>query len=187
MIGHFQQVCSVGEKLERVDAILSQLVDFLCFKNTLLHAQMFSLCFGQTKLLKQVKIPYELGLICQTCSLFQSLNSSSWQKKLVVCMVCAHRCHYGHFLVPLGYDLIQCECASQSKRDPSHNCKSLVQLKRPSHLSLSYEFREAQPKEPRFLNTSVSMRNVEGVITYISHDFETNTLISLEPLCELLP
>jgi hypothetical protein len=58
-------------------------------------------------------------------------------------------------------------------------------MKRPIHINPSEEFLKCleDATEPFFHNPQVTMRNVDGVVTYISNDFDTNTLISKEPIC----
>lgn len=36
-------------------------------------------------------------------------------------------------------------------------------------------------------NDQVTTRDIDGLTTYISNDFETNTLMSTKSLCEILP
>jgi hypothetical protein len=99
-----------------------------------------------------------------------------------VCVVCAHRCHSGHFLIPLGYDITSCECFTIK----GHTCNSSMALKKPNHVRLCNDF--LIPEVPMvMINSSVSTRTVDGIITYVSNDFEINTLISKEPICEIFP
>ena len=113
-----------------------------------------------------------MALICMTCS--------TLTKKFAVCLVCAHRCHSSHYLVPLGFDILQCECSFIS----GHSCNSLNALRKPAHLRLSNGF---IPQVHLFKNPCVSIKPIDGVTTYISNDFETNTLITQSPLCEINP
>ncbi len=42
-------------------------------------------------------------------------------------------------------------------------------------------------KAPIFINNQVSIRVLDGVTNYIANDFETNTLIASDYICEILP
>lgn len=39
----------------------------------------------------------------------------------------------------------------------------------------------------QFLNEDVTTKYIDGILTYFSNDFETNTLITQEPICEIYP
>lgn len=86
-------------------------------------------------------------------------------------------------MIPLGYDIIECDCGSLKF---SNSCKAGSLLRKPMHLKLCDDFL-IPSKTLTLFNPSVTIRNIDGQVTYISNDFETNTLISETCLCEILP
>lgn len=47
-----------------INEAISDLVEFMGYKVTMISSQLHSLCFSQTQLLKGKKVPYDMALIC---------------------------------------------------------------------------------------------------------------------------
>ena len=50
-----------------------------------------------------------------------------------VCLVCAHRCHNNHLLIPIGFDVIQCQCCNIL----NNKCNAMMPLALPNHIKVT--------------------------------------------------
>ena len=64
----------------------------------------------------------EFGFYCYTCK--EKTNVTT-----IICIICVHRCHSGHKVAPIGYQIIECTCSSSI-----NNCNSIKPLDIPNHV-----------------------------------------------------
>ena len=111
--------------------------------------------------------------MCKTCS----MNNKWFQS---ICLVCAHRCHEGHELIPLGSEVSTCECHTLCR------CKSNEQLNLPTHISISDDFTCGLSTPMKLPPNEGSLQCFSKTQTYISQECQTNTLISHRPFCHTI-
>eukprot|EP01022_Parablepharisma_sp_SALTPOND_P017455 TRINITY_DN278_c0_g1_i1.p1 TRINITY_DN278_c0_g1~~TRINITY_DN278_c0_g1_i1.p1 ORF type:complete len:480 (+),score=32.61 TRINITY_DN278_c0_g1_i1:1861-3300(+) len=148
---------------ENVQKAASVIISLLSHRDTLLSCQIHSLClksgFNQA--------PYECGYFCTTCS-------------EPVCIICAHRCHQGHQLSPLGIvPDFECLC------EMTGVCSAMLPLPMPMHVRFPEEV---------FCSTNILFRYDPEVLkednkefSYISKECSTGTLIGAKPICTVGP
>lgn len=47
----------------------------------------------------------------------------------MICLICVHRCHTGHKVIPLGYQISECTCSSAL-----NTCNAIKSLDMPNHI-----------------------------------------------------
>jgi hypothetical protein len=47
----------------------------------------------------------------------------------MICLICVHRCHAGHKVTPLGYQISECTCSSTLNQ-----CNAIKSLEMPNHI-----------------------------------------------------
>jgi hypothetical protein len=47
----------------------------------------------------------------------------------MICLICLHRCHPGHKVIPLGYQISECTCSSTLNK-----CNAIKSLEIPNHI-----------------------------------------------------
>ena len=153
------------------DGILRAIVNILLYKSTLQASQVHAVCHSKSLYLREEgEVHHELGFRCAQCS--KEVNHP-----FLVCIVCAHRCHSGHFLTPLGFDVFSCNCSSK--------CRASRSLPLPQHIRLSDDYACDGTRGAKFMGPNICSKEIDGRLTYLSSDHETNTLICQTPLCQV--
>eukprot|EP00347_Sterkiella_histriomuscorum_P003756 403363071 len=169
-IDNFIKSSSILNANDMIQVAKSMPLNQRCFEK-----DMFSQFFKGAN----VKIPYEMGMICQTCT---PITAS---KRTAVCITCAHLCHKGHQLVPLGIEQMNCEC--NLLKHP-HQCNATQALKIPECAKLCSDFNSLISKnshQPQFIYENVLFQDINGLTNYIANDFETTTIVATEHICEV--
>jgi hypothetical protein len=47
----------------------------------------------------------------------------------MICLICVHRCHQGHKVIPIGYQISECACSSSL-----NTCNAIKPLEMPNHV-----------------------------------------------------
>jgi len=159
------------------EKIATTIISLLCHKETLITHQIHSMCISNIVSINGYnKIPYDCGLLCLTCQ-----ENSGISKPFAICIICAHRCHQGHNLMPMGYcPEFQCNC-SETKM-----CSANSSLPLPMHIKYIPKKCEAEYDEPvnyRHDPMVLKQETSKGIFSYISKEcITTGTLIGIKPL-----
>ncbi len=148
------------------------LISVVAHRDTLLSCQIHSVCCRTTMTPISEIIPYECGYLCATCS-------QSHDKPVAVCIICAHRCHQGHVLQPLGVQEFACNCASVGA------CNAVVPLPLPLHIKLHEKF--SAQTDMLFRYDPAVLREDGRDVGYVSKECITGTLVGTKPMCAVGP
>jgi hypothetical protein len=122
----------------------------------------------------------EFGFICNTCK-------EKYNIDIAICLMCAHRCHNGHKVTPIGYQILDCRC-----NNSINVCKAKDSLVMPNHvknINLSntnisypneYELMHCKVYQSnQFLLTSLDLLSIQAKtpICYLSNVRENNMII----------
>lgn len=155
-------IAKLSEKLSKA------IISLLTYRQTLFSCQIHSICFSSALNVFPEKIHYDFGFLCETCTK---------EIPITVCLICAHRCHQGHSIQPLGMEVISCNCSF------SGNCCSKNPLPLPSHIKLKNI--KTLPLDMVFHYEPSILTEQNGEVSYISRECDTGTLVGDRPMCEI--
>jgi hypothetical protein len=107
---------------------------------------------------------------------------------MAICLICAHRCHNGHKVTPIGYQILDCRCnnslnickAQESLGIPSHvknfNIKDLQSISYPNE----YELINCKVYHSnQFLLTSLDLLSIQAKtpLCYLANSRENNLIL----------
>lgn len=124
------KILEESQEIEEKDfsSFLTLLFSLILFKKNCKSAFLYSLCLGSLSMkdLSQNNFS-EFGFSCQTCK-------EKFKLARNICLVCVHRCHVGHKVIPNGYAFFDCKCSVGS-----FVCNATKCLEIPFHIK-NYNF-----------------------------------------------